>query len=38
MLAGISAWLWWRLTSANSENAALRSELAKLRRRLHARG
>jgi hypothetical protein len=38
LLAAVSAWLWWRLTFARGENAELRAELAKLRRRLHARG
>jgi regulator of replication initiation timing len=38
LLAATSAWLWWRLTTANGENAELRTELAKLRRRLQARG
>jgi hypothetical protein len=38
LLAAISAWLWWRLSYANSLNAELRAELAKLRRRMQARG
>lgn len=38
LLAAISAWLWWRLTTANGVNAELRAELVKLRRRLQARG
>ena len=38
LLAATSAWLWWRLSCANDLNAELRDELAKLRRRMHARG
>ncbi|MFO1400384.1 MAG: hypothetical protein U1F30_04115 [Steroidobacteraceae bacterium] len=38
LLAASSAWLWWRLTCANGLNAELRSELAKLRRKVQARG
>jgi hypothetical protein len=36
LLAAASAWLWWRLYCANGLNAELRTELAKVRRRLRA--
>lgn len=38
LLAAISAWLWWRLNCANEQNDELRTELAKLRRKMQARG
>jgi hypothetical protein len=38
LLVAIIAWLWWRLSCANDLNAELRDKLAKLRRRMQARG